>query len=91
MQRVLRGLGYNLVADGKVGPATRGVVSQFQRQANFERAAGGGRVANAARGLADMQVNGELDANTRGWLRLYANVLGTLDQSNRPGDLQPWF
>jgi peptidoglycan hydrolase-like protein with peptidoglycan-binding domain len=91
MQRILRGLGYDLVADGRIGPRTTEAVRTFQRFANLERAAGGGRVATLARNMTPMDVNGQLDANTRGWLRMYANALGYLDQSNRPGDLVPWF
>lgn len=90
MQRILRGLGYDLVADGRIGPRTTEAVRTFQRYANLERAAGGGRVADVMRNATPMEVNGQLDANTRGWLRAYAQIFGRVDQSNRPGDLIPW-
>lgn len=36
-QRILRGLGYNIGADGVIGPATRTALRQFQSAANRER------------------------------------------------------
>lgn len=88
LQRILRALGYTLVADGKVGARTADAVSQFQRQANFERA-GSTRWSGLA-GQPYMTVNGQLDQLTREWLYRYMNSFGRLDQSNQPGDLQPW-